>query len=437
MLGWLRREAPGLAAVYFDGEAALADGPFAARLAAAGNGVEGLRPPDDASWHLRIDEAGGGRAELLSMRAAPPPLDPFVRFASNLTEAEKAACARAGSAVLLRVPATRKHLLADRKRLLRLSRLVLGDDGVVVLDVGSQLPWSRASLDDELAHDADLDVEALYALHAVHPGEGGAGSRVDWLHTHGLGELGGFDVDVLRPSQAFVAGSGEAFRSLAFRILDDDLQPSTPSFEFLSGRVAARLVPAEEFMRSAAGIDRSAREPGNDPHLDRRAVLCDPAAGGIRALFGGSDAPRPLRFAQGRLPEQLAVPFTSEATELMAERARTTVGLLPGLMAEFAEFEVVALAKIGYPTTDGRREHLWFQAHGFDADSVEATLESRPFGVPMLKPGDRGRHPLEQLTDWLLITPAGWVTPRSTSAARRLREGADEIRAAMRAGRGP
>jgi hypothetical protein len=41
------------------------------------------------------------------------------------------------------------------------------------------------------------------------------------------------------------------------------------------------------------------------------------------------------------------------------------------------------------------------------------------------------------LTDWTVMTPAGPITPRSDAASRTLRERADEIRAALRAGRGP
>ena len=64
----------------------------------------------------------------------------------------------------------------------------------------SELFWSPAMLDDELAHDADLDVEALYTIHASTTTA--ARSRVYWLHTHGLEALGAFDIDVLRPSPA-------------------------------------------------------------------------------------------------------------------------------------------------------------------------------------------------------------------------------------------
>jgi hypothetical protein len=92
---------------------------------------------------------------------------------------------------------------------------------------------------------------------------------------------------------------------------------------------------------------------------------------------------------------------------------------------------VTALVKLGYPTTDGGREHPWFEVHGFDGDTVDATLVNRPVALD-LREGERAARPLELLSDWTLITPAGWVTPRSQHAARQLREHADDIRAAMR-----
>ena len=114
----------------------------------------------------------------------------------------------------------------------------------------------------------------------------------------------------------------------------------------------------------------------------------------------------------------------------MAERAKATLGVLRAMAAEFAEFEVVTIAKLGYPTGDGGKEHLWFEVHGFGDDTLDATLANRPFAVD-LREGERAERPIELLTDWMLMTPAGNVTPRSLSAARRLREHADEIRASM------
>jgi hypothetical protein len=57
----------------------------------------------------------------------------------------------------------------------------------------------------------------------------------------------------------------------------------------------------------------------------------------------------------------------------------------------------------------------------------DCTLVNRPLTVP-LRVGERALQPLELLTDWVIITPAGQVTPRNDSATRRIREQRDEIR---------
>lgn len=251
-----------------------------------------------------------------------------------------------------------------------------------------------------------------------------------WVHSHGLGELGAFDIDIVRPHPAFLPGSGDLFRALATRILEGDLEPDHARFEFGHPGGVGRLVPADRFRREADPADRDARDsPDHDPG---RSVLCEPARAGLFG-FGRSDRPEPLRFARRPVPDTFVVFVPDAATELMAERARATSGVLRRLFDELAEFTPVAIVKLGYPTRDGKREHLWFEAHGFGEGTVDATLDSRPYGVD-LRPGERADRPLELLTDWVLMTPGGWITPRSQAAARRVREHADEIRAGLREG---
>ena len=80
--------------------------------------------------------------------------------------------------------------------------------------------------------------------------------------------------------------------------------------------------------------------------------------------------------------------------------------------------------KIGYPTASDPtgREHLWFEVHGFDGDRVDATLINQPFDVPSLEQKARGWHAVADVSDWMVMSPAGPMTPRNLSAARRLRE---------------
>jgi hypothetical protein len=420
---FLRRDEPSIAAVHFAGMAPPPADGFA-RLRELGY-VLTERRADDALWALGLDHPVHGSAELLAYRDLPP-LDVAIRFAANLTEGERAAAMGSSSAVLLRVPATRKHILRDRKTMLRIARDVLGDDGVMVLDVTSQLPWSRASLDDELRHDADLDIEALYCIHNVLDDEGAPAGppdepRVAWQHTHGLAELGRFDVDVVAPDTSFANTDGDMLRAIATMILAGSIGPSEARFAFGHPGGEARLVPAAAFQREAA--PEFTRERDASDHDTARSVLCEPAGRRLLGL-GRGDRPEPLRLARRPSPEQFVVYFPTASTDLMAERARATIGVLRDLMAEFADLGVIAIVKLGYPTGDGPedgKEHLWFQAHAIGDETVDATLENRPFAVD-LRPGDRAERPLELLTDWLLMTPEGQVSPRSQAAARRLRE---------------
>ena len=107
----------------------------------------------------------------------------------------------------------------------------------------------------------------------------------------------------------------------------------------------------------------------------------------------------------------------------MAARAAATLDVFRGLVAEYGPTQLPAVAKIAYPTAGDptSREHLWFEVHGFDGDRIDGTLANQPFDVPSLQQGARGLHAAADVSDWLVMSPAGSMTPRNLSAARRLR----------------
>ena len=129
----------------------------------------------------------------------------------------KATARRGHAAVSVHIQARQKHVLRDRKRLLFWLRALMRSDGAVATDNASTMFWSEAMLEDELAHDADLDVESLYTIHAVQASADH--TRVAWLHTHGLEELRAFDVDFdeLFVDHLLELGRQRARRPLRFR----------------------------------------------------------------------------------------------------------------------------------------------------------------------------------------------------------------------------
>lgn len=420
MLSWLTGVTPTRAVVFLPGGEGAKPDTALSRLQEAGISKIAAKPGEP--WQLDVDDPNWGSATI---EAAPDVPDPeiAIRFASNLTDTDKARVQPPYSSVLITVPARTKRILADRKTLLRYAAAVMGDSGLIALDVQSHLPWTRGALADELAHDADLDIEGLYTIEHVWTADAEGKRTVDWVHTDGLGDVGAFDIDVLAPHPDFVARGGEAFRAIAQLALAKKISMDSGEFEFGKPGGVARAVRANDFMREAEPRWADLRQAD---HGDDRAVLCDPEGAGLLGFLRRDAGPVPMSFARRAIPDTYASLVPTEYNDLMAERAVKTLGVLRRYREEFAALEPVTLVKLGYPTRSGDREHLWFQVHEMGDDWIDGTLTNRPFDVD-LEPDSTGRHSLDLLSDWLLLTPAGQISPRSSHLARILREQSLEV----------
>jgi hypothetical protein len=80
--------------------------------------------------------------------------------------------------------------------------------------------------------------------------------------------------------------------------------------------------------------------------------------------------------------------------------------------------------------------HLWFKIDAFMEDAVEATLTNAPHRIRALRQGGRGRHSLERLSDWIMLTPIGPIAPHTLFKARELRRDRGTVERMMAARRG-
>src|SRR5262249_24364508 len=142
----------------------------------------------------------------------------MIDFDPRLTDDEKQAIATAGSAVVLKAEARDGNVLADRKKFLRFLHATMGGDGLAVVDHTAQALWSPAGLEDELSHDADLDIEAIYTMHVISEKVGGGAY---WLHSHGLKEIGFWDFDVLDPSPDLHGRAHDLLRAIVFAVVEE------------------------------------------------------------------------------------------------------------------------------------------------------------------------------------------------------------------------
>jgi hypothetical protein len=378
-------------------------------------------PEEDAVWAFALRHPAFDAAKVWQPKALPDVGD-FLQFGDDLTPAERAAAGAPGGAVRILVPTAYKGVLRERKRLLRFLHLLMPEDAVLAVDLGSGRPWSKAGLDAELEHGAPLDPASLYVYHTV-KGEDG---RVNWIHTHGLAEFGGFDLDILRPNEFVESGADEVLRALAFAMLEGKIEEKTESFHLAGPDGDVSLVPAREFMETASAEDRALREtdgrPGK-PHQARRAVVCDP----LRGELSGTNRPRPSRFLAERADAGMRFSWTDAADELMALRAQKTRSVLGSVLEEFASVPLTAKVRLSFPrATSATPEQLWFEVHSMHCDSVDCTVDStlldEPSDVVDMHRGLRAVQSLSRVSDWLVSTPAGTVTPRSTLPIRLLRE---------------
>jgi hypothetical protein len=372
------------------------------------------------SWKV-VFEFDGVPATLEPM-ARFVPLGAVVAHDPRLTEHDRVVVQAGRSAVRVTSAAAASDPFSSRKRLLALLGTLMGKHGVAAVDPVAQAVWTRERLDDELAHDAPLDIEQMYTLHAVTDDQG-----VAWLHSHGLAELGGFDLDVVRPHRKHAGDAAGIVRALAFASVEGKLRPGGPPVRPSALEYAVRAVDAEEFMRTAAADDACCRDPAD--HTERRVVLCEPAG----PLLPWLSTPQPARLFQFAPPDTIVF-YSTVASRRMAERARATYARFRATTAEFADLRLPALVKLGYPVDGGsdELEYLWFEVHAFHDDAVDATLTNVPDRVSHLRQGQRARHPVAHLTDWTILTPLGSVSPISLHRVRQLRSERPRVERAMR-----
>ena len=381
-------------------------------------------------WGLQLDHPTWGVAEIAALHTPLIPPRDLLNFSMGLTAAERESAATAGNQITLRMEGKKGNLLRDRKHLLRFLRLLMGDDGLVSVDHTSQQFWSRDALDEELVHDADVDITALYTMHAVQSDEDP--SVCGWLHTHGLAEIQALDFDIILPANELFGPAQDILRSLAYATVEGTLTKSSKDLPIAMPGGSVCAVTPTDFHAKSMPQYANLRSL-DEGHTNDRVVLCEPSTG---FLSRWTSSVRPSKFLSNPISDRCVSGFSVEASTLMASRARQTYSFLRRLYEEFAGLEFMTLVKLGYPTDNNPddREHMWFTVHELMEDSIDATLENQPFHVSKLKQGDRGRHGLELLSDWMVMTPVGPITPRFLLPARAIRANIDEIKARMKQG---
>lgn len=355
----------------------------------------------------------------------------IIRWAPLLSDIERDGLGRARSRLMVEVDAAGGSVLRARKDALREAAKLFELAGLALIDVDSFRIWTPGGVEDEFLHDADLDIESLYVIHAVSDDDG----RPSWIHTHGLAALGGFDVDILEPRDEGYRMCPTIIRALGYAMIAGNVVVDEPEFPIAAPDGTVRLVPAREFDQRAPKRFRDIRDMNDPAHTENRAVICDVPAR-KRFSLGAAAQPIPVTFLREWSGNKV-VHFGKLGTELMTRRAQDTAAVMEQVLREFEEFEFQGAVKLGYEVDSGTgREHLWFDVHGIADGLIDATLVNQPFNIASMNEGDRGTHPIERVSDWSIRTPLGTITPRNMSLVRLLETHREEILKQIRDQRG-
>ena len=430
MFAWLQRSVPFVGSALFRGTWPLRKENFHHLEA---SGIEVAEGEQNEAWHwaLKLKHPEWGEATLVNSRSVTPPPAVLIEWDANLNRDEAEEIKSCGTMVQLMMDSKKNNILRDRKNALQFLHAIIGEDGLAAMDHVGQKIWSRDALAIETAHSADLDVDGIMTYHVVSNED----HQIYWLHSHGLGEIGFYDFDILNPSADLNGRAHDVLRSLAFRSLEGDLKPGGTVEPFSSVQVSC--VPVDEFMSKAAPEFIALRDDSNRDHCEKRVVLCDAKGGFLSSLFGAK--PEPSRELSVPFNEQNLIQFSGEATELMSIRAKASFPFFVKLVEEMAEvgrqvpgFEATAALKLGYKVDDAKddtdREHMWFEFHGMVGDEIDATLLNKPFHIAGMSAGQRSMHSQELLTEWCIFTPVGKISHTNSRPLRYIRKNQMELR---------
>lgn len=275
---------------------------------------------------------------------------------------------------------------------------------VSVMDCSAFVPRAPGWLHAMAEVEVPPSPRYLHSIQAV------SSKGVAWLHTHGLQrcrciELEAFDVPV-----DHAASVATLINSVAGSFIENGVPAPGTTFSH-GGMVELQWLP---YKKASAKLPRPAAggaEDRNQDHNLERGVLVVPKSARLFGLLPGGVE------NVAKSTEALDMPFepvTSLETVRRRLLAHARWGAFVNLFTENQGRPGWAFTvKLGFrcddPNSPIESEHLWFNVHGLLENEIDATLDSSPNYVSHLKSGQRGRYPLDLLSEWSIFCEQGKI----------------------------
>ena len=114
--------------------------------------------------------------------------------------------------------------------------------------------------------------------------------------------------------------------------------------------------------------------------------------------------------------------LSNEETARMSSLARERFSYVERMLKEKQEGkdDIAIIIKLGLETIDEEgnldkknREHIWFEALSMEEDGFKARLTQEPYNIPNLHEGDEGIYSIDYVSDWMIHTENGVISPET------------------------
>lgn len=236
-----------------------------------------------------------------------------------------------------------------------------------------------------------------------------------WLHSHGLNRCGLPELEILNSTKDTFDDHYNIIEIMAKRLLESGEPPKEKEPMYLAMvadgiPLMATVVNWREAVRNyPANILGGASDRTDSHNENTDAIFCYPSPKAIKKKQYCE-----VNVYNEYLSQNPIYMLTTQETERMRKLAAER---LEYMLKMFGRGNINILVKVGLETDKEFQEqgngyeHIWFELKEKQEDTFSAELTQEPYYIKDLHEGAVMTFPYSQITDWIIFTPDGRVTP--------------------------
>ena len=333
----------------------------------------------------------------------------YVRSVHSFTKKESEAidAAESGLAVTMDYSGDTAVCFHDQLRIIN----AMFPEILAVLDCPSEKMLSGRWVAMAASSDTLPSPRYLFTVQAVSDDSGEV-----WLHSHGLKRAGMYELEILGSDENNYNTHYQIIETFAYRMLESggSIFPGDPVYigQAAGHYLVGTAVDWKEALQYYPNVTVGSTEDRDDGVHDEDTCV-------IMMYRNTDDAEKrnytPVQAFNPLLKQNPVFLLSGQETERMKNLAIERFSFAE---KGFKNKDNVVIVKIGVITDkehwDGdtpQREHLWFDLKEVKEDGIVAELTNEPYYISGLKKGDTALYPYEDITNWIIYTPEGRITP--------------------------